>query len=76
MTKANISLYEVRKLKQPQNLLLNELNGSRWIFMATRLFHLDPHHCFFQFFSFLICSKIYYFWQFFRSSTSVAIFRP
>jgi hypothetical protein len=31
-----------------------------------RLFQLDPHHCFFQFFSFLNCSTIYYFWQFFR----------
>jgi hypothetical protein len=34
--------------------------------VATHLFHLDPHHCFFQFFSFLNYSAIYFFWQFFR----------
>ena len=37
---------------------------SRRILVATHLFHLDPHHCFFHFFSFLNCSTIYYFWQF------------
>ena len=25
---------------------------SRWILMVTHLFHLGPHHCLFQFFSF------------------------
>ena len=42
-------------------------NGHEWskrILVATRLFHLDPHHCFFHFFNFLNCSTIYYFWQF------------
>ena len=28
---------------------------------ATHLFHLNPHHYFFYFFSFLNCSTIYYF---------------
>ena len=32
--------------------------------MDTHLFQLDPHHCFFQFSSFLNCSTIYHFWQF------------
>jgi len=49
---------------------------SNWILVATRLFHLDAHHCFFQFFSFLDCSTIYYFWQFFGFWTSGAILRP
>ena len=30
--------------------------------VATHLFLLDPHHCFFQFSCFLNCSTIYYFW--------------
>ena len=44
--------------------------------MATYLFHLGPHHCLFQFFSFLNYSTIYYFCQFFGSSTSGAVLRP
>ena len=34
------------------------------ILVATRLFHLDPHHCFFQFFSFLNCSTFTIFGSF------------
>ena len=37
---------------------------SRRILVATHLFILDPHHCFFQFYSFLNYSTIYYFWKF------------
>ena len=37
---------------------------SRRILVATRLFHLDPHHCFLQFSCFLNSSIIYYFWRF------------
>ena len=47
--------------------LTSRARNGRWsrrILVATHLFHLDPHHCFFQFFSFLNCSTIYYFWQF------------
>ena len=32
--------------------------------MATHLFHLDPHHCFFQFFSFFNCSTFTIFGSF------------
>ena len=40
---------------------------SKRILVATHLFLLDPHHCFFHFSSFFNCSTIYYFWQFFGS---------
>ena len=43
------------------------LRGEEWsrrILVATHLFLLDPHHCFFQFSSFLNCSTIYYFCSF------------
>lgn len=33
----------------------------QWILVATLLLYLDPHHCFFMFFSFLNCSTVYYF---------------
>ena len=41
---------------------LREEECPKWIMVATCLFHLEPHHCFFQFLTSLNCSTIYYFW--------------
>ena len=48
----------------------------RRILVATHLFHLNPHHCFFKFFSFLNCSTIYYFWQFSGPKLSESFWGP